>query len=593
MKQKIIFLSLITILLMAISGCGGNSFTYPDASLEKTDGAFVSRTGFVEIDTAEYGADFGTILVSENRNKSNSRLIDLPVVRIRTSSKNPLEPIFCFSGGPGAKNMDWDWKSISYLLSDHDIVIVGYRGVDGSTVLDCPEVEKAFKGEGDLLGEESMKKIGHAWTESAKRLTSQGIDLDGYTIIECTEDFEAVRKALGYVRINLLSASYGTRVAYYYSLKHPESIHRSVMIGANPPGHFGWDPVMIDTQLKRYSVLWAKDSLMSLKSKDLYADMKSVLNTMPRKWFMFSIDPGKVKVVTFCLLFHRHTAAMVFDAYVAAKQGDPSGLALMSFAYNYVLPSMFTWGDLASKAVSADFDSSRHYSREMDSPDRPLGSPMSQLLWGPLKYGRWPTQQLPDEFRHMQYSDVETLLLNGNIDFSTPAENATNEFLPYLKNGKQVIFSECGHVGDVVYLHSENTKHLLTGFYRDGAVDTSMNAYKSMDFHVSWGFPSIAKNCAHNFCSCSRSADHRNSVDCDKGAMNEKSKQTKNYRVLLWMCDLYSEGVIPVNFLKIALNVPFDLKPESNAMLSILYFSFSGSTMRFLNSSTRWPLIKS
>jgi pimeloyl-ACP methyl ester carboxylesterase len=499
MNQKIKVLSLITFLSMVILGCGGNSFTYPDPSLEKTNGAFVSKTGSVEIDTAEYRADFGTILVSENRNKSNSRLIDLPVIRIHASSKNPLEPIFCFSGGPGAKNMDWDWKSMWYLLPEHDIVIVGYRGVDGSTVLDCPEVEEAFKGEGDLLGEESMKKIGHAWTESAKRLTSQGIDLDGYTIIECIEDNEVVRKVLGYSRINLASGSYGTRVAYYYGLKHPESIKRSVMIGANPPGRFGWAPEMIDAQLKHYSALWSQDSLMSLKSKNLYADMESVLNEMPRKWLFFSIDPGKVKVVTFCLLFQRHTAAMVFDAYVAAKQGDPSGLALISLAYNYVLPSMFTWGDLASKAVSADFDSSRHYSREMKSSGRPLGSPMSQLLWGPLEYGRWPTQQLPDEFQHVRHSDVETLLLNGNIDFSTPAENATNEFLPYLKNGKQVIFSECGHVGDVVYLYSENTKHLLAGYFRDGEVDTSMNIYKPMNFNVKWGFPSIAKTALITF----------------------------------------------------------------------------------------------
>jgi hypothetical protein len=214
---------------------------------------------------------------------------------------------------------------------------------------------------------------------------------------------------------------------------------------------------------------------------------------MPSKWLLFSIDPGKVKVVTFCLLFQRKTAAMVFDSYVAAKQGDPSGLALMSLAYDYVLPSMFTWGDLASKAVSADFDSSHNYFLEMEPPGLPLDSPLSKLLWGPLRYGGWPMQQLPDEFRQMRNSDVETLLLSGSIDFSTPAENATKEFLPYLKNGKQVIFSEYGHVGDIVYLNPENTRRIISSFYRTGVPDTSMNAYNKMDFNVSWGFPALAK----------------------------------------------------------------------------------------------------
>lgn len=97
------------------------------------------------------------------------------------------------------------------------------------------------------------------------------------------------------------------------------------------------------------------------------------------------------------------------------------------------------------------------------------------------------------EFRQLRYSDVETLLLSGNVDFSTPAEFATRELLPYLRNGKQVILSECGHVGDVLNVNPENTKRMLTSFYNTGVSDISLNAYVPMDFNVSWGFPLIAK----------------------------------------------------------------------------------------------------
>jgi pimeloyl-ACP methyl ester carboxylesterase len=493
MNNSVLFFSFFAVLLMITSGCGGNSYTYPEPSLEKRNGATVTQTGTVKVGSTEYVADFGTITVSENRNKTTSRLINLPYIRVHSSSKNPREPIFVLNGGPGGSNMKWDWGVMWYLLPEHDIVAVGYRGVDGSSVLDCPEVTEVLKGNGDLLGEESLRTIGRAWSASAKRLTAQGVDLDGYTMLDVIEDNEAVRKALGYERINFISGSYGTRVAYLYGLKYPESINRSVMISVNPPGHFVWEPEMIDKQLKHYSVLWSRDSVMSLKSKDLYADMQNVLNSMPHKWFLFSIDPGKVKVVTFALLFHRKTAAMVFDAYVAAKQGDASGIALMSLAYNYVVPSMATWGDMATKAVSADFDPTRNYLTKMNEPDMPMGSPMNELLWGPLSYGRWLMQQLPDEFRQLRNSDVETLLLSGNLDFSTPAEYATNELLPYLKNGKQVILSECGHVGDVLNVNTENTKRMLTSFYSTGVVDTSMNSNKKMDFSVSWSFPTLAK----------------------------------------------------------------------------------------------------
>jgi pimeloyl-ACP methyl ester carboxylesterase len=493
MKRTMTCFSFFLILLMMTTGCGGDKIDFPEPAARKTAAACVSNAGTMKIGPAEYAADFGTITVAENRNKTTSRLIHLPFIRIHARSKTPREPIFCFSGGPGQSNVHWDWEGLRYLLSEYDLVAVGYRGVDGSTALDCPEVAEAFRGAGDLLGEESLKAIGRAWNASAKRLTAQGIDLDGYTMTECIEDNEAVRKALAYERINLLSASYGTRVAYLYGLEHPQRINRSAMIGVNPPGRFVWDPEMIDGQLKSYARLWAQDATASLRSKDLYVTMRTVLADMPRRWLCFPINPGKVKVVTFCLLFQRNTAAMVFDAYVAAAQGDASGLALMSLAYDYVLPSMSTWGDLAAKAVSADFDPARNYRRDMEQANTPFGSPLSTLLWGPLHFSRWPMRLLPEEFRKARPSDVETLLLSGSNDFSTPAEFATRELLPYLKNGKQVILSEYGHVGDVLNGNPENSRRILTSFYESGVADTSMNAYVPVDFNVRWGFPLIAK----------------------------------------------------------------------------------------------------
>lgn len=491
MKQTIDFL-LLAILIYSFS-CSDKSYNYPVSPADAKANSFISVSRPFEIGSEKYEADYGTVTVPENRGKSISRLINIPFLRIHSHSKNPAEPIFGFAGGPGASNMKWDWGKASTFLSERDFVLVGYRGVDGSTVLDCPEVTKAFKSSNNLLSEETMKKIGRAWSESAKRLRAQGIDLDGYSILQSIEDNESVRKILGYKRINLLSESYGTRVAYLYGLNHPEHIYRSALISVNPPGHFVWESQMIDSQLKYYATLWLKDSIMSLKSQNLYSTLRTVLNALPDRWLFFSINPGKVKVVTFALLFHRNTAAMVFDAYIAAEQGDPSGLALMSLTYDYVVPSMNTWGDLASKAVSADFDSTRNYCSDMDPSDKPLGSPLSKLLWCPLSFGSWPMEQIPREFRNLQQSEVETLLLSGSIDFSTPAEFAKNELLPYLKNGRQVILSECGHVNDMWYAKMENTRLILTSFYDTGVPNTSMNSYIPMDFSVKWGFPTIAK----------------------------------------------------------------------------------------------------
>ena len=52
-------------------------------------------------------------------------------------------------------------------------------------------------------------------------------------------------------RIDLLSESAGTRTAMIYAWRHPKSIHRSVMIGVNPPGNFLWYPRTTDEQIRQ------------------------------------------------------------------------------------------------------------------------------------------------------------------------------------------------------------------------------------------------------------------------------------------------------------------------------------------------------
>jgi hypothetical protein len=90
-----------------------------------------------------YAADCGTLVVAENRHKADSRLIALPVTRIRALSSHPSEPIFRLEGGPGISNTHF--TNASRFASKHDVVLVGYRGVDGSSKLDCPEVASARK----------------------------------------------------------------------------------------------------------------------------------------------------------------------------------------------------------------------------------------------------------------------------------------------------------------------------------------------------------------------------------------------------------------------------------------------------------------
>ena len=94
-----------------------------------------------------------------------------------------------------------------------------------------------------------------ALSDCAARLQGDGVDLDGYSLPERVDDLEAARRALGYGPIDLLSESAGTRTAMIYAWRHPKSIHRSVLVGVNPPGDFLWYPRAerrADRQVRRH-----------------------------------------------------------------------------------------------------------------------------------------------------------------------------------------------------------------------------------------------------------------------------------------------------------------------------------------------------
>jgi hypothetical protein len=156
-----------------------------------------------------------------------------------------------------------------------------------------------------------------------------------------------------------------------------------------------------------------------------------------------------------------------------------------------MMPKVFVWGDLLAKGGNVDFDLTRDYN-DLRAPDTILGSPMSLLIWQPASKG-WPIYPAADELRRVQPSSVETLLINGSVDFSTPIEFGRDELLPALKNGKLVTLSEMGHVNDFWSVNPAAADRLLSSFYATGNADDSGFSYLPMDFKVALGFPLLAK----------------------------------------------------------------------------------------------------
>src|SRR5262245_7953830 len=55
-------------------------------------------------ESGDRAAECGTLIVNENRANPASRLIALPITRIKATSAARTEPMFYFEGGPGLSN---------------------------------------------------------------------------------------------------------------------------------------------------------------------------------------------------------------------------------------------------------------------------------------------------------------------------------------------------------------------------------------------------------------------------------------------------------------------------------------------------------
>src|SRR5262245_3750340 len=155
---------------------GGSSVSVPSGAHA---GQLTLHSCTYPTEKGSYAADCGTLVVPENRHDPDSRLIAIPVTRIHAVSAHPGAPVFRLEGGPGKTNMTF--PAASRYAPDHDVVLVGYRGVDGSVRLDCPEVESAVSHTADLLSRSFFASYSKAFRACADRLTAAGVDLGGYS----------------------------------------------------------------------------------------------------------------------------------------------------------------------------------------------------------------------------------------------------------------------------------------------------------------------------------------------------------------------------------------------------------------------------
>ncbi len=408
---------------------------FPDPAANAKAGDMVLKQGKV----GALSAAFATLSVPENWDQP-AKLIHLPVVRIRSAAEKAAEPVFYFHGGPGSSNIKLD-VSYERLLKRHDVVLVGYRGVDGSVSLAQPEFNQLLKTVADPLSAEGLRACAAAASRGAETAKAEGIDVAQYDLDSTVRDIEAARKALGLDRISTSGTSFGGAVGYYYSLTFPERVNRSVLIEAAFPWNLGLaEPSGVDVQIRTFGKMWSSE-------KDITMIIRSVLATLPRRQKVPTpqgevevlIDPGTIKLMTFFSLYTAQQRSQTFDAFVAASQGNYVPLAMADLFWGQVV-DWFNWGDMIAKVASSRTGPLRDYEKELAPEGSIIGSPLSLLGYGMLQHTRWPAR--PMRIQGSPRCSVETALICGNEE----GAKGLRERLATFDKAQVVVLGGLGHM---------------------------------------------------------------------------------------------------------------------------------------------------
>jgi len=167
--------------------------------------------------------------VPENRAQPAGRHIRLRLAVVRAEAAQPEADLIVFlDGGPGGAATD-DYPAIGgafgNLRQRRGVLLVDQRGTGGSNALNCDTDEAGAPPGGERAAQRVQACAAGLAAHAAPRY---------YTTSDAVADLEAVRRALGGPRFDLLGVSYGTRVAQQYAKTYPQAVRALVLDSAVP-----------------------------------------------------------------------------------------------------------------------------------------------------------------------------------------------------------------------------------------------------------------------------------------------------------------------------------------------------------------------
>jgi len=399
----------------------------------------------------------GSLEVLENRSATSGRRIPIKVVVFPAKAANPApDPLFIIAGGPGQSATEFAGlliRDFAFAHEKRDVVFVDQRGTGGSNPLQC-----------SLGG--SLDEIVHSVAigvdadipavRACRQELEKRADLRFYTTPIAMDDLDAVRGALGYERINLWAASYGTRAALVYMRQYPSRVRSAILRAVG-----GVDlklPVTVSADGQR-----ALDRLFGACSMDpacrtAYPAAESSLRTVMARLkdtpvTIQALDPrtgthGDVRVddnvfgtTLFFLLFVADWSKEIPRIVHAAEAGDFKPFtAFLPLSVLTAVP--VHWGMRRSVLCSEDIPLTSEAEVRSAAANTAVGDSSNIGLLQSCR--EWPAGELPKGYSEPVKSDVPVLAISGEDDPVLPPHRA-EDALTHLPNATHVIVPGAAH----------------------------------------------------------------------------------------------------------------------------------------------------
>src|SRR5262245_12450752 len=432
----------------------------PQAASRKAGEVVIESASMTSTQTGAINYELGTLYVPENRADPKSRLIGVGFARIRALQPTGAPPTFHLPGGPGqsflpilkqGKATYW-LRTIALYRRVSDVVIVDQRGFsERGDVLKYRyrATEKPLDQPDSIIRSVALNvELARA---AMAEYANKGVDLRGYTIKECADDVNDLRKALGYDRITLVATSFGSQWSFAVMRRHPDMVMRALLSGVEPLD-YGYDmPSHVFAAIQRMWWEAEKDPRIKpyLPEGGLAAAAREVLRRLDRAPVNATVKapgwtPGEAPTIT-----------LGPEDFRRSFQRGTNGPAILLSLYHEQYDS-WAWSALAGRrsreaellVIGPLIDTGlgvtprREYLLRTDAGTEFLGQ------WNFDSYlataDIWPTPDVGDEFRTETVSLIPVVFAQGDWDTNTPVENALN-IAPYFPNGRLIIATHGGH----------------------------------------------------------------------------------------------------------------------------------------------------